>query len=152
MGSTVYKAPFLHSHISHSWGKKRFFSPSQILVALADLVNSLLAQRTCKRVLIHNKVPHFVKKITSCLLWGWVCTILAQILSVVSQNSHSSLFHSSYSIKSLWKVTVMEGSNFASSSNHPQLDQLILDKGIWTNNVFKDKHAAKLVWSSFCPV
>ena len=64
----------------HILEERRFFSPSQILVVLADLVNSFPAQRTWKRILIHNnEVPHFVQKITSCLLWGWVCTILDQI-------------------------------------------------------------------------
>lgn len=43
-GSTFYKAPLLHSQSSHSWGKETSLSPSQILVMLADLVNSLLVQ------------------------------------------------------------------------------------------------------------
>lgn len=38
--------------------EERFFTPSQILVASSDLVNSLTPQR----ILIHNKVPTLLRK------------------------------------------------------------------------------------------
>lgn len=106
-----------------------------ILISFPDpsnvswLVNSFLVQRICKRSnereAIHsNEIHLFYKKIHFCFLWGQGCTIFAQILSFLCLRVHSSLFHFSHLIKPLWKVTVVEGNNFASSSSHPQLGQL----------------------------